>query len=139
MRDAGRQAKFRASPAWAQGQKYKAGLEVAKANLKRVHDAGIRVAFGTDSGPAGRFQGYFEHLELEMMVEAGLTPMQALVAATGQAAACWHKGGQLGTIAPGAAADLLVLEKNPLEDIRHTRTIERVYIGGRLFTPPSVR
>ena len=55
----------------AQGQKYKAGLEVAKANLKRVHDAGIRVAFGTDTGPAGRFQGFFEHLELEMMVRPG--------------------------------------------------------------------
>jgi imidazolonepropionase-like amidohydrolase len=139
MRDAGRQAKFRASPGWAQGQKYKAGLEVAKANLKRVHDAGIRIAFGTDSGPAGRFQGYFEHLELEMMVQAGLTPMQALVSATGNAAACWGKTGQLGTLVPGAAADLLVLAKNPLDDIRHTRTIESIYIGGRPFTPPPVR
>ncbi len=79
LSEAGRQAKFKASNAYAQGQKYKAGLEVAKANLKRVQDAGIRVAFGTDTGPAGRFQGFFEHLELELMVQSGLTPMQAIV------------------------------------------------------------
>ena len=110
LTDAGRQAKFKASNAWAKGQKYKAGLEVAKANLKRVHDAGIRVAFGTDTGPAGRFQGFFEHLELELMVQSGLTPMQALVSATGTAAACWGKQGVRSARSPrGAQADLLVL------------------------------
>lgn len=135
--DAGRQAKFKASNGYAQGQKYKAGLAVAKANLKRVHDAGIRVAFGTDTGPAGRFQGFFEHLELEMMVQAGLTPMQAIVAATGNAAACWGKQGQLGAIARGAAADLLVLSANPLDAITNTRAIDAIYIGGRRFDPPA--
>ncbi len=142
MSDPGRQAKFKASPAYAQGQKYKAGLDVAKANLKRVKDAGIRIAFGTDSGPAGRFQGYFEHLELELMVQAGLTPMQAIVAATGDAAACWHRTRVLGTITPKALADLLILTANPLDDIRNTRTIDAIYIGGRRFdppTPPAVR
>lgn len=137
--DAGRQAKFKASNAYAQGQKYKAGLEVAKANLKKVHDAGIRIAFGTDSGPAGRFQGYFEHLELEMMVQAGLTPMQAIVSATGTAADCWHKAGELGAIARGARADFLVLDRNPLDDIRNTRAIGAIVIGGRTFTPPAMR
>jgi imidazolonepropionase-like amidohydrolase len=137
MSDAGRQAKFKASNGYAQGLKYKAGLEVAKANLKRVKDAGIPIAFGTDTGPAGRFQGYFEHLELEMMVQAGLTPMQAIVSATGDAAACWDRRGQLGTIAPKAAADLLVLSRNPLDDIRNTRAIDAIYIGGRRFNPPA--
>lgn len=137
MSDANRQAQFRASPPWAMGQKYKAGLEIAKANLKRVHDAGIRIAFGTDTGPAGRFQGFFEHLELEMMVQAGLTPMQAIVAATGNAAACWHRGAVLGRIAPKALADLLVLSRNPLDDIRNTRAIDAIYIGGRRFDPPT--
>lgn len=137
--DAGRQAKFKASPGYAQGQKYKAGLEVAKANLKRVHDAGIRVAFGTDTGPAGRFQGFFEHLELEMMVQAGLTPMQAIVSATGTAAACWGKQAAVGTLARGTAGDLLVLARNPLDDIRNTRSIESIYIGGRRFDPPAPR
>ncbi len=137
LSDAGRQAKFTASNAYAQGLKYKAGLEVAKANLKRVHDAGIRVAFGTDTGPAGRFQGFFEHMELEMMVQAGLTPMQALVSATGTAAACWGKQGVVGSLVKGAQADLLVLGRNPLDDIANTRSIETIYIGGRRFEPPA--
>ncbi len=136
LAEPGRQAKFKASPAYAQGLKYKAGLEVAKANLKRVHDAGIRVAMGTDTGPAGRFQGFFEHMELEMMVAAGLTPMQAIVSATGTAAACWGKQGQLGTIARGAAADLLVLNANPLDAITNTRAIDAIYIGGRRLDTP---
>jgi imidazolonepropionase-like amidohydrolase len=136
LADPARQARFKASPGWAQGQKYKAGLEVAKANLKRVSDAGIRVAMGTDSGPAGRFQGFFEHLELEMMVSAGLTPMQAIVSATGNAAACWGKQGAVGTIEKGAAADLLVLNANPLDAIANTRAIDSVYIGGRRIEAP---
>lgn len=131
-----RQARIKASPAWAQGQKYKAALEVAKANLKRVSDAGIRVAMGTDTGPVGRFQGFFEHLELEMMVEAGLTPMQALVSATGAAASCWGREGAVGAIAKGAFADLLVLAANPLDDIVNTRRIDAIYIGGTRFDPP---
>jgi imidazolonepropionase-like amidohydrolase len=135
--DPGRQAKFKASPAYASGQKYKAGLEVAKGNLKRVQDAGIRVAFGTDTGPAGRFQGFFEHLELEMMVQSGLTPMQAVVSATGNAAACWNKQGVIGTIAKGAQADLLVLARNPLDDIKNTRSLDAIYIAGRRFDPPA--
>ena len=135
--NANRQAQFRASPPWALGQKYKAGLEVAKANLKRVHDAGVRVAMGTDTGPAGRFQGFFEHLELELMVQSGLTPMQALVSATGTAAACWGKQGVIGTIAKGAQADLLVLAKNPLDDITNTRALDAIYIGGRRLDPPA--
>lgn len=135
--DAGRQAKFRASPGWAQGQKYKAGLEVAKANLKTVSDAGIRIAFGTDSGPAGRFQGFFEHMELQMMVDAGLTRMQAITAATGTAAACWGKQDALGVVAKGAAADLLVLNANPLDDIANTRRLDAIYIGGVRFDAPA--
>jgi imidazolonepropionase-like amidohydrolase len=113
------------------GQRYKAALEVAKANLKRLSDAGVSIAFGTDTGPAGRFQGYFEHLELEQMVSAGLTPMQAIVAATGGAARCMKVDDRVGTLRPGRAADFLVLARNPLEDIRHTRTLEQVWIAGR--------
>jgi imidazolonepropionase-like amidohydrolase len=130
LADPDRQRQVRDSPAWALGQQYKAGLEVANRNLARLAREGVRIAFGTDSGPPARFQGFFEHLELEMMVEAGLTPMQALVSATGDAARCWNKAGQIGTIEPGVAADLVVLGRNPLEDIRNTRTIEGVWIGG---------
>jgi imidazolonepropionase-like amidohydrolase len=130
LKDAGRQQAFRASDAWRLGQRYKTGLEVARHNLKTLADRGVRIAFGTDSGPPGRFQGFFEHLELEMMVEAGLTPMQAIVAATGDAARCHGKAGQFGTLAPGAAADLLILNANPLDDIRNTRNIDAIWING---------
>lgn len=130
LKDPARQAAFRESPAWKLGQQYKAGLEVAKRNLKTLSDQGVRIAFGTDTGPPGRFQGFFEHLELEMMVQAGLTPMQALVSATGDAARCHQRAGEIGTIEPGAFADLLVLAANPLDDIRNTRRIDSVWIGG---------
>src|ERR1051326_4075103 len=70
------------------GMWYKEHLPEAMRNLKKVEDAGIPVVMGTDTGPPYRFQGYFEHMELEYMTKAGLTPMQALVAATGTAARC---------------------------------------------------
>lgn len=129
--DANRQAEVQASNAYRQGLRYKEGLEIAKKNLATLAGQGVRIAMGTDTGPPGRFQGFFEHLELEMMVDAGLTPMQAIVAATGDAARCYGKAGQLGTIQTGAAADFVVLKGNPLDDIRATRTIQSVWIGGR--------
>lgn len=128
--DPARQAQVRAGAGWQAGQQYKAGLAVAMRNLKFLADRGVRIAFGTDSGPPGRFQGFFEHLELEMMVEAGLSPMQALVSATGDAARCHNKAGEFGTLTPGAAADLLILGANPLQDIRNSRTIEQVWLNG---------
>jgi len=129
--DAQRQAEVQASNGYKQGLRYKAALEVARKNLKTLADQGVRIAMGTDTGPAGRFQGFFEHLELEMMVDAGLTPMQVLVSATGDAARCHGKAGQIGTIEPGAAADFVVLQDNPLQDIKATRTIQSVWITGK--------
>ncbi|HCE04263.1 MAG TPA: hypothetical protein DEQ98_13600 [Acidobacteria bacterium] len=82
-------------------QTYKAQLEVAKANLKTLSDAGIPIAMGTDTGPAARFQGYFEHGELALMVEAGLTPMQAIVASTSSAAQCMEVDADLGSLLAG--------------------------------------
>lgn len=108
---------------------YKKGFVIAKQNLKRISDVGIKIAFGTDTGPPARFQGYFEHLEFEQMVDAGLTPMQAIVAASGNAVYSNNKD-QLGTLEAGKQADFLILSKNPLSDIRNTRSIESVWIGG---------
>ena len=110
-------------------QTYKAQLEVAKANLKALSDAGVRIAMGTDTGPAGRFQGYFEHGELDLMVESGLTPMQALVASTGDAAACLELE-DVGTLAAGNWADFVVYSGNPADDISNSRTRQSVYIAG---------
>jgi imidazolonepropionase-like amidohydrolase len=130
LADPARQAQVRASPGAKLGQQYKVGLEVAKKNLKALVEQGVRIAMGTDTGPPARFQGFFEHLEMEMMVEAGMTPMQAIVAATGDAALC-HRNTELGVIADGKVADLLVLGANPAENIRNLRSIEQVWVGGR--------
>jgi imidazolonepropionase-like amidohydrolase len=123
------QARVKAS---ASAQAIKPALVQAERNLKLLSDAGVPIAMGTDTGaPTGRWQGYFEHLELEMMVEAGLTPMQTLVAASGGAAQVMRIDEAVGTLRPGRFADLLVLGKNPLTDICNTRTLEQVWIGGR--------
>jgi imidazolonepropionase-like amidohydrolase len=97
--------------------------------MKKVFDAGVPVAMGTDTGPPQRFQGYFEHLELEYMVNAGLTPMQTIVASTSTAAKA-VKAPDIGTIEPGKWADFLVLGANPLDDIKNTRKLESVWVAG---------
>ena len=109
--------------------KYPGFLSMAKRNLKRLADAGIKIGFGTDSGPPARFQGYFEQWEMELMASAGLTPMQVITAATRNSAQ-FLAARDIGTLERGKWADLIVLSKNPLEDIRNTRTIEAVYIAG---------
>ena len=111
-------------------QWYKEHLPVAMRNLKKVFNAGVPVAMGTDTGPAYRFQGYFEHLELEQMVKSGLTPMQTLVSATSTAAAALKAADQLGSITPGKWADFLVLNANPLDNIANTRKLDSVWIAG---------
>ena len=111
-------------------QLYKRALDVARRNVRALHAGGARLAFGTDTGPPARFQGYFEQLELEEMVKAGLTPSQAIVAATSEAARCMGLADRVGTLQPDRYADFIVLAKNPLEDVRQTRTIESVWIAG---------
>lgn len=108
---------------------YKQQLPVAMRNLKTLADAGIPIIFGTDSGVPLRFMGYFEHLELELMAQAGLTPMQIIVSAS-KAAAGYMGLKDLGTLTGGHWADFLVLDDDPLKDIRNIRKISAVYVGG---------
>jgi imidazolonepropionase-like amidohydrolase len=110
-------------------KEYPAFLETAKKNLKLLAGAGVKYGFGTDTGPPGRFPGYFEHWEMELMVEAGLTPMEVLTAAT-RSAAEFLGAKDLGTLERSKWADLIVLDRNPLDDIRNTRSIDAVYIAG---------
>jgi imidazolonepropionase-like amidohydrolase len=109
--------------------RYQGFFETAKKNLKALADAGVRYGFGTDTGPPGRFPGYFEQWEMELMVEAGLTPMQVLTAAT-RNAADFLQAKDLGTLEPSKWADLIVLDRNPVADIRNVRSIAAVYIAG---------
>ena len=130
--DPAHQQKMRTDPA---AQAIKKALEQGSQNLRTLANAGVTIAMGTDTGTnEGQWQGYFEHVELEMMVKAGLTPMQVLVAATSGAARVANVGAQLGSIAPGKQADLLVLNADPLADIRNTRKIHSVWVGGRRLT-----
>lgn len=114
----------------------KRALEIDKVNLKKLSDAGVRVALGTDSGGApDRFfiQGFFEHRQMELMVQAGLTRMQVIQAFSKGSSEALGIDKEFGTLARGKAADLLVLEKNPLDDITQMRTIQTVYLGGKKF------
>ena len=113
-------------------QRHQDQFEMAKVNIKKLFDAGVRVAFGTDSGPPGRFQGYFEHRELELMVELGIPPVDALRIATLHTAEALGIEDYLGSLEAEKRADFILLNANPLEDIRNTRQIDQVWIGGRL-------
>jgi len=127
LQEPDRQARVRAS---ASAQQYKEALQVAMRNVKRVADAGLPVAFGTDTGPAGRFQGYFEHMEMALMADAGLVPEQILRSATRDAANCLGLEDEIGTLLPGRWADFLVVRDDPLIDIDNLRSMESVWIAG---------
>jgi len=126
LRSPERQSAMRNS---ASAQGYKVGLEVAMGNVAALNDAGVRVAMGTDTGPPARFQGYFEHMEMHMMVDAGMSPLDAIRASTGVAANCIGAG-DIGTLEPGKWGDLIVLGANPADDILNTKSIESVWIAG---------
>ena len=126
LKDPARQLQVRNNPA---AKKYREQLPTAMANLKTLSDQGVPIIFGTDSGVPTRFMGYFEHLEMQMMAEAGLTPMQIIVSASKNAAEYLGLK-DLGTISPGHRADFLVLDADPLEDVRNVRKMSAVYIGG---------
>jgi imidazolonepropionase-like amidohydrolase len=117
---------------------HKADFAMDQQNLKAVYDAGVLVGFGTDSGAMPtRIPGFAEHRELEDMVQAGLTPMQAIVCATMRNAQLLGIEATRGTLRPGRRADIIVLAANPLDDITNTRSIVTIFHDGRTV-PPKV-
>ncbi len=114
------------------------GLESMRLNLKRLQEAGITIAAGTDAGNIGTLHGPAIHREFELMADAGLTPMQILVAATSNAARVFSAKPEFGTIAPGQLPDLVLLDADPLADIRNARRIHAVIKSGRLFEHASL-
>jgi len=104
------------------------------AALKRALAAGVRIAVGTDSGYSNCLHGQNAY-ELELLVEGGMTPMQAVVAATSMAAECLGLGHELGTLRKGYYADILIVNGDPLADIsllREAEHLKAVYKGGQL-------
>ena len=111
-------------------------FEQDKVNVKRLWDAGIRFGFGTDSGGASEryfIQGFYEHRQMDLLAQAGLTPMQVIQSFSKNNSEMLGIDKDFGTLAKGKAADLLVLTKNPLDDIANMRTFEAVYLGGKKF------
>jgi len=109
-------------------------LKVSLANTVAAHKAGIRIVAGTD------FQFVLPglHWELELLVRAGFSPLEALRTVTSNAAAALGLEGRLGCVAPGAAADLIVLGADPIEDIRNTQKIHTLIQGGRIIDRASL-
>jgi imidazolonepropionase-like amidohydrolase len=103
---------------------------ILQRSLKKLSDAGARIVLGGDTGLQDDPFGFAEHRELELIVEAGMTPMQAIVAAT-SSGADFLRLKDTGILAPGKRADFLVLDDNPLEDITNTRRIAQVFLKGR--------
>jgi imidazolonepropionase-like amidohydrolase len=113
-------------------QRNMSAFKTASINLKKIHDAGITVALGTDSGAFPvRTQGFTEHLEMELMVKSGLTPAQAITVSTRNASHALLADKDFGTLEKGKKADFIVLSSNPLTDIRNTRRIESVWKEGK--------
>ena len=103
------------------------------AAIRAGHRRGVKLQAGTDALPG------FLHWELEYFVQAGLSPLEVLRIATQEAAAALGAEDDLGTLEVGKLADLVLLDANPLEDIKNTQTIWRVIKGGWVFDPEELQ
>ena len=101
------------------------------ASYRMAREAGVKIAAGTDSGTPFNSHGGLA-LELELMVENGATPVEALVAATATAAELLDVAGSVGTVAVGKTADLLLVDGDPLADIRAVKNVRAVVLGGEV-------
>ena len=113
-------------------ERWSQSYQQGKENVLRLKDAGVRLAVGTDSNTSFAPVGLITHKEIETLVEAGLSPMEALVAGTRGSAEWAGVSDRLGTLEAGKLADMLILEENPLDNIRNTRKIAKIILGGRV-------
>jgi imidazolonepropionase-like amidohydrolase len=105
---------------------------------KRLHDAGVKVLPGTDHPIAVMIPGASLHEELALLVRAGLTSAEALRAGTLNPAEYLGMTDSLGTVASGRAAELVLLDANPLEDIRNVAKVQAVWRGGRYLDRAAI-
>jgi len=117
---------------WAKGN---GELKYAFETVRRLRDAGVPVLAGTDAPNPGTAHGVSIHREMELLVEAGMTPQQALAAATSVPARAFRLKDR-GRIAPGLRADLVLVGGDPRKDITDTRNIVRIWKGGKPFERP---
>jgi imidazolonepropionase-like amidohydrolase len=112
-------------------------FELLGRNAVKLKAAGVRVVAGTDTGQTRFWIGYFNHLDLESLVAIGMTPAEAIVAATRDAAEVARVNS--GMVAPGKSADFIVLNANPLESIGNSRRINKVFLRGQEVDRPALR
>ncbi|UCB43183.1 MAG: amidohydrolase family protein [Dehalococcoidales bacterium] len=117
---------------WALKNTYPGFLAKVKATVKKLHDSSVKIATGTDSGMPGVVIGKSIHIEMDLLVEAGLSPMEAIVTATRNAAGNLGQEHHLGTIEEGKLADIIVVSGNPLEQASKTGEIEMVIKNGEV-------
>ena len=120
-------------------QQSSVGFDEMKRNVKKLLDAGVLVAAGTDAPYPGVFQGEALHRELELLVAAGLTPLQALRLATFNAARIMHAEEEWGSLQAGRAANVVIVEGNPAERISDARRIETVILNGKILDRSSLK
>jgi imidazolonepropionase-like amidohydrolase len=113
----------------AAGEGARERYAILERSLRKLSAAGAKLVLGADTGVEDHLFGLAEHLELQAMVDAGMTPAQALVAATSRAAE-YLRLEDRGSLVPGKRADLLVLDASPLDDIVNARRISRLFING---------
>ena len=111
---------------------------IALQNLRRVWDAGIPVVMGTDAGNIGTLHGPSVFREMEIMTQAGLTPLQVLRSATSNGAKAMGMEREIGTLAPGKLADLLILDADPLANVMNLSKVHRVIKDGKVFVPAEL-
>src|SRR5262249_27646001 len=107
--------------------------------LKKLFDAGVPVVTGTDTGVPGVLLGVSSQMELVLHVEAGLQPADAIRAATLEAQRMLGREKESGSVEAGKQADFLILDADPLADIRNVRKIHRVVKGGVVHDPSRLR
>jgi imidazolonepropionase-like amidohydrolase len=114
--------------------------DVALPNLKRLEEAGVTIAAGTDAGNIGTIHGPALFREFQLMKEAGLTPMQILQCTTANAAKLFggDTGARIGKIEKGYLADLVILNSNPVDDIAHASDIDAVIKNGVVYPADSI-
>ncbi len=105
-------------------------FERAKRNSRRLASSGILIGIGSDGGSGSDLPGIMTHREMEILAEAGFSPVEVITAATRNGALTLGKAAELGTIEPGKSADLVLLKANPVEDVRNLRKIDRVMLNG---------
>jgi imidazolonepropionase-like amidohydrolase len=113
-------------------------LEVRRRLIKALHAGGVGLLLGSDGPQVWNVPGFSVHRELRYLVQAGLSPYQAIETGTRNVAVFFGTANERGTIAPGKRADLVLLDGNPLEDISNTSRIAAVALGGRLLTKDEI-